>query len=110
MKYQTPAPLSRAEINLDLNSGDTLKIANAVISAALHDADLDYVEAIVVRFLSHPDPWVRGVSAVAASHIARIHRALSVNEIVPLIEHLLEDPSTNGKARDALDDIETFLK
>ncbi len=78
-------------------------------SAALHDPDRQYVESLVVQFLQHPDQWVRSVSATAAGHLARIHRSLTTEQIVPLIRTLLQDPATNGKAQDALDDIETFL-
>jgi len=68
-----------------------------------------YVESLIVEFLEHPDPWVRGACAIAAGHVARIHRVLTIDRIVPLIERLLNDSGTSGKAQDALDDIRMFL-
>jgi hypothetical protein len=68
-----------------------------------------YVESLIVQLLEHPDPWVRGASALAAGHVARIHRSLTVDRIVPMIERLLADSRTGGKAQDALDDIRMFL-
>ena len=83
--------------------------AMALTNAALYESDRGYVEGLIMRFLQHPELWVRGVAAIVAGHVARIHHALSKDEIVPLIETLLEDPRTSDKAQDALDDIETFL-
>jgi len=109
MQYTEPQPRTRAELAADLSSGDGRTIATALTSAALYDADREYVEGLIVQFLQHSDPWVRGVSAICAGHIARIHQALSTDKIVPLIETLLADPQTTGKAQDALDDIRMFL-
>jgi hypothetical protein len=109
MKYDQPRLRTRAELDTDLNSGDAATIATALTSAALHESDRAYVEGLIVKFLQHQEPWVRGVAALAAGHVARIHHALSREEIVPLIKTLLEDPRTSGKAQDALDDIRIFL-
>ena len=109
MKYSQPTPRTRAEIEADLNSSDAAVVASALTSAALHDADRQYVESLIIKFLQHDDAWVRGVSAIAAGHVARIHLALSTDRIVPLIEALLQDPRTSGKAQDSLDDINMFL-
>lgn len=110
MQHQQPGPRTRSEIDTDVMSADPAVISTALISAALHDADRAYVEALIVKFLQHPDPWVRGVSAIAAGHVARIHHALATTIIVPLIEALLADSQTRGKAQDALEDIRTFLR
>ena len=86
-----------------------MRIATAIIAAALHDRDRLFVESLIAQFLQHEDPWVRGASAIAAGHVARIHRSLTVDRIVPLIERLLQDSQTSGRAQDALDDIAMFL-
>ena len=108
MMYDEPQPLTKAELITALESGDSDKISRALTSAALHHPDRAYVETLVVQFIGHSDPWVRGVAALAAGHVARVHRQLS-REIVPLIEGLLSDTRTSGKAQDALDDIGIFV-
>ena len=108
MKLQQPSTRSRADLQAELESRDRERISTALISAALNDPDREWVETLIVRFIEHEDPWVRGVAALAAGHIARLHGALDAR-IAPLVEKLLEDPETSGKARDALDDIEMFL-
>jgi hypothetical protein len=108
MKLHQPHARSRADLQADLESLDRERISTALISAALNDPNREWVETIIIQFIAHEDPWLRGVSALAAGHIARLHGDLDAR-ILPLIEKLLEDPETSGKARDALDDIEMFL-
>jgi len=108
MRFQQPGARSRAELQADLESRDRERVATALISAALNDPDREWVEAIIVQFITNEDPWVRGAAALAAGHTARIHRDLDAR-IAPLVRKLLEEPDTSGKARDALDDIEMFL-
>ena len=45
------------------------------------------------------------VAFLRTGHLARIHRSLAADRIVPMIERLLMDSRTVGKAQDALDDI-----
>jgi hypothetical protein len=108
VKYEEPKPRTKAQLAADLSSGDSATIATALTSAALHHPDRAYVESLIVKFIRHDDPRIRGVSALAAGHVARIRRQLSA-EIVPLIEALLADDRTSGKAQDALDDIKMFI-
>jgi hypothetical protein len=110
MNYENLAPRGRAELEAMMKSGDAAVVATAVLSAALHETDRAYAERLIMESLQHQDAWVRGSAAIAASHIARVHRALSVNTIVPMIEKLLLAPHTKGKALDALDDIQLYLK
>jgi hypothetical protein len=93
-------------------SNSTVRTSSAapLISAALYESDRSYVESLILRFLRHENPWIRGTSSMAAGHVARIHRALDTGKIVPLIEALLEDPGNRGRAQDALEDISWFLK
>ena len=108
MKYEELKPLTKAQLDAALNSGDGVIIATALIRAALHDPDRTYVGSLVVKFIGHSDSRVRASSAIAAGHLARLHRQLSP-ELVPLIKALLRDGETCGQAQDALDDIVTFI-
>jgi HEAT repeat protein len=108
MKFDQPGPLSRDDLSRELQSHDATRIARALVAAALHESDGPFVESLIVQFLLHRDPLVRGVAAIAAGHVARIHGSLAVEQIVPLIERLLTDTRTNGQAQDALDDIRMF--
>jgi hypothetical protein len=108
MTYEEPSWLPDAEWTTALESGVPDRICRALTIAALHHPDRAFVEFLIVRWIRHSDPWVRGVAALCAGHTARRHRQLS-REFVPLIEGLLTDPQTSGNAQDALDDIRQFV-
>lgn len=109
MKYEEIEPMKRTSALEAIDSGDILQLSKALVSVALHDPDRAWIEDLLKRFLVHEDPWVRGVAATCVAHVARIHRALDTASIVPLLEALKKDPTTCGKAQDALDDIEVFV-
>lgn len=109
MKYQEIPARSRAEIEADLERGPAPEVIEALLSAALHDPDWRWVQAHCLRFARHEDPGVRGVAATCLGHLARLHRQLDLDAVVPVLEALRRDPQVVGPAEDALDDIETFI-
>ena len=84
-------------------------MCSALTRLALNDPDPEWLEGIFMAHLSNPDPWVRGVSALCLGHVARLHGTIDTSKVVPALKRLLEDSETEEKARDALDDIETFI-
>ena len=110
LKYEAIEAQSRDQLAAQLCSSDPDVICTALIAAALHDPDRLYVESLIMKFLDHGNPWVRGAALIAAGHVARIHRALSTEHIVPVIEKLLDDREVQGKAQDALSDIRMFVR
>lgn len=108
MKYEDMPPIGRDEAVAELESEDTERISRALVRLALHEADRSWMEDVIATHLQSPDPWIRGVAATCAGHVARLHRALDTERLVPLIERLASDPSTAGRMEDALEDIDTF--
>ena len=109
MKYESIRKMRRSEALTELRSGALDRVSTALVSIALHEPDRKWVEDQIASHLLSPDPWVRGLAAVCAGHVARIHRALDTARLAPLIERLLDDADTRGRAEDALDDIEMFI-
>ena len=107
--YESIGKLGRSEALTELGSGDRDRVSTALVAIALHEPDRRWVEDQIAAHLLSPDPWVRGLAAVCAGHVARIHRALDTARLVPLIERLLDDPQTQGRADDALSDIQIFI-
>ena len=108
MKFDQPASKTKAELLTQIETGDGEQICTALISAGLYEPDRPWVESLVVRMIQNEDPMIRAAAALAAAHVARLHKAIS-KDIPPLIERLLDDPLTRGKALDALDDIRIFV-
>jgi HEAT repeat protein len=109
MKYSEPPPITLAEAEAALSSGDSDRICRSLVAFALHHQDWQAAEALCLRALSHEDPDVRSAACTSLGHIARIHRVIHRESVEPLLTGLLSDPSVGGIAADALDDIRTFL-
>jgi hypothetical protein len=109
MRYEEVTPISRDEAFKALATNDRDTVSGALLRLALHEKDRTWVEQLLVQFMQHQDPWVRGVAATCVGHVARIHRQLDHETTLSALKLLLNDPATAGKAQDALDDIEVFI-
>lgn len=109
MKYQEPPVLDRERALEALKSGVPERVCEALVSVALNDADWRWVQEWCLVLASHPSAAVRAVSATCLGHVARIHRELELERVLPVLELLMLSPETEGVAQDALDDIEVFL-
>jgi hypothetical protein len=94
---------------VDLSSGETDRVATALVRVTLREPDRAVVESLLATHLCSRDPWVRGVAATCVGHVARIHGALDTARLLPLLRSLAADPQTAGRVSDALGDIEVFI-
>jgi hypothetical protein len=109
MRYKEPQPISRDAASRVFETGSPEEICDALIGVTFHDPDWRWVQDRCLEFLSHESPDVRGLAATCLGHIARIHRALDQDAVVPALQRLRADPEVGGRAEDALDDIRLFL-
>jgi hypothetical protein len=109
MRYEELGPISRAEAAVELASGVRERVCPTLVRLALFDADRVWVEGTLAKFLQSDDAWTRGVAATCVGHVARIHRAVDLARLSPLLLRLLDDPATAGKAQDAFDDIAVYV-
>lgn len=110
MKYHEIFPMERADLERLLNSGNEKAIIDALLSAAFYDPDWKWVQTTCLRFLDHPEKWVRWNAATCLGHIARIHRRLDTEIVVPRLMALKADASIASNVDDALDDIKWYLR
>lgn len=110
MEYHEIFPLSRHELEKLLDSGKERAIIDALLSAAYYDADWRWVQETCLRFLDHSDRGVRSIAIICMGHIARIHKTLDVEIVLPrLLALKAEDPSIAPSVDDAIEDIQVFL-
>jgi hypothetical protein len=110
MIYEEMPPIPREEALAELESQDSERVTRALVRLVLNDPDRVWLEGVVATHLESNDPSVRAVAATCAGHIARLHRALDLPRIVPLLEALASDSRTAGYMEDALSDIDIFVK
>ncbi|UGT69599.1 hypothetical protein LTT66_05240 [Nocardia gipuzkoensis] len=106
--YQRLDPIERNEAIALLESGEGQVVAETILRLALHDPDAAWVTERALALTDSPDDDVRNSASTALGHIARIHRSIDRDRVVPALQRLLDDPKTAGRADDALDDIAMF--
>ncbi|MFC7591694.1 hypothetical protein ACFQYP_54320 [Nonomuraea antimicrobica] len=89
-------------------AGDVAAICTALISAAFHEDDGKWVQDWALELLAHPSADVRHTAALTVGHVARIHRYIDHDLVVPRLQALLDDPEIGGAVENALDDIRMF--
>ena len=108
MRYEELPPLSRDEALQRLESADPDVLTTTIAQIALNDGDADFIQDVLARFMQHPAPFVRSVAARCVGDLARRHKQLDRQRIVPLLERLLRDPETADAARDGLEDVDIY--
>jgi hypothetical protein len=96
----------------ELKSNDERRIVNALLGLALNEQDWKWVQDICIKFSSHSSHSVRGIAILCFGHLARIHRELEIEKVLPIVKKALYDSNdfVKGHANNALDDIQFFLE
>jgi len=109
MKYQEAKPISRSDAETVLRGSDQWAIREVLVSLALTDTDWRWVQENCLAQLAS-DHWdTRAVAATCLGHIARIHRSLDFEKVLPALYALRNDPRTVPYANDALSDIDHYI-
>jgi hypothetical protein len=107
-RYEKPIRMGWAEAMKAIESEDSAAGARAMVSLAYFWKSREQLEQLYVELLGHPKCAIRGVAATCLGHVARIHRRIDREFVVPALTRLKSDPEVGGCAEDALEDIETF--
>lgn len=109
MRYEAPAAITRADAQATFGSGSPNAVAAALVRVALHDPDWRYIQGQCMTLLAHAEPAVRATAATCLGHVARLHRSLDLDVVLPRLMSLTKDEDIGGEAQDAIDDILTFI-
>jgi hypothetical protein len=108
-RFENPKPLLRADAEEKLRSADSTSRVDALLALAFYDSDWRWVQDRCLSMLDDPHVDVRAMAALCFGHLARIHRQLDLDRVIPALKAVLDTPVVGAKARDALDDIEVFI-
>jgi hypothetical protein len=109
VRYEDPPALSRQQLECEFDSDSGLRIADALVSAALHEADWPWVQDQCIRFAEHSDADVQRVAITCLGHIARLHHTLDLDRVLPLLAVKSKDSALQGTVEDTLSDIRMFV-
>jgi hypothetical protein len=110
MRYEEPTPMSREEVAAAVASADPPIVCRALVSVALHDPDWEYAESLALQHVRDASPDVRRAAVTSLGHVARIHRKLHTDRVLPVLDELARDAELAGTVFDVRDDIATFLR
>jgi hypothetical protein len=96
-------------LECEFDSDSPVRIADALVSAALHEKDWAWVEERCIRFAEHSDADVRRVAITCLGHLARLHHALHLDRVLPLLAIKSDDSAIQGTVEDTLSDIRIFV-
>ena len=110
MKYHEIFPMDRADLERLFESGDETAIIDALLSAAYYDSDWRWVQTTCLRFLDHPAKWVRWNAVTCLGHLARIHKELDLQIVLPKLLPMKADSDIAPNIEDSLEDIKWYLR
>ena len=110
MQYREITPIDRNEAELIFDGDELDNIRVTLVRVAFYDPDYVWAQERCLRFCEHEDSEVRSVAALCLGHVARIHRKLDLDKVLPVLQRLLKDEQTVGRAEDALDDIKRYVR
>ena len=103
--------LTEKEVQQAFHSGDVALICSTLVELALTDPDWKNVQSYCLTFLEYPDAGVRAVAATCLGHLARIHKQLDLDLVLPALYRHQSDPGpwVAGTVDNALSSIERFI-
>jgi hypothetical protein len=109
MEYREPSPVERKLAERLLYSDDPDRIRETLVALAFYEPDWQWVQEECLRLTNHENWSIRAVAATCLGHLARVHRRLDLNRVLPRLEELKAEASTAGYAADAMSDIEMYI-
>lgn len=95
---------------IKMNNEEVLKLLP--IQLGFNHENWKFVQDVCVILSEHAHPDIRGNALLALTYVAMIHKKLEKNIVKPLLLRGLKDEDrwVKGRAQDALDDINTYMK
>ena len=111
MQYEELSPISREEATEAFaHDDDTYSTCQSLLRIALHEEDWSWALERIVRYLGNPNPEVRAVAVSSIGYLVRIHRAIDVRHVLPMLYALQADAYVAPRVRDTLEDIRQFVR
>ncbi|WUR12178.1 hypothetical protein E7V67_021115 [[Empedobacter] haloabium] len=105
------AQYRKDEIETLLKSSDSNVVIDALMYLCFNINDPDWAQEKCLDAIENGmNEDIRGLGITCIGHIARMHGKIDRQKVMPALERKLKDSALSGRAQDAMDDIETFVK
>ncbi|MGU7773979.1 hypothetical protein ACV229_27840 [Burkholderia sp. MR1-5-21] len=102
---------SKEEIEFLSRSSDGNVVMDALMYLCFNINDPDWIQDKCIDAIENGmNDDVRGLGITCIGHVARMYAKVDKEKVIPVLERKLKDDSLSGRAQDALDDIDTFVK
>ncbi len=109
-KYKAIENKTRKKALEELSSGDGFKKAEALLSLVFNDDDFDWVFKLCLKYLDSEDIKMKETAVLCIGHLARIHRKIDKEIIIPKIKLMAEKfPELSDRVEFTLEDIDIFV-
>jgi hypothetical protein len=99
--------------NLDkkLLSNNENIVIDALMYLCFNIEDFEWIQKKCIQMIkTGKTNEVKGLALTCIGHIARQYAKIDRKLVMPVLHEMLNDPSLSGRAEDALDDINIFVK
>jgi hypothetical protein len=109
MKYHEINPIKRGEAQKIFDSSELDRFPETLLSIAFYEPDWEWVEEICLNYIEAKEKNIKRTAIACLGHLARIHKILNLEKVIPALEALKGDKEFIGYAEDALSDIDMFI-
>ena len=106
----TEAIYSKSDLEKLLKSENKKEIIDFLLYIGINETDAEWAQDVCISFSSHKDEDISGLAITCIGHSARINRATNKERVISFLKEKLNDPRLSGRAQDAIDDIDIFVK
>ena len=108
---EEPRPLTNAEVEQVIQSGNMLEIEKLLVALTYHDPDWQRAETYSLQFLDYSDASVRAVAVDCLYRLAATGKTLHFDQVIPALNRHRSDESklVRSKVEGALRYIQTYL-
>lgn len=110
MHFHKVLPISREKAEIIFKGDNTKKICDALVSVAFYEADWTWVQNICLEFLECGNPILSSLAATCLGHVARVHGMLEKEKVLSALKRYEVDSEIGGFVKDAIADINHFIK
>lgn len=110
MSPSTPQ-YSKQKLEAMLRSENTTIATDALLYLCFNIDDPEWIQVKCVEVIEkHRNDDVRGLALTCIGHVARMHKVINKTLVIPVLLEKLKHSRLSGRAQDALDDIDVFIK
>ncbi|MGY2442962.1 hypothetical protein [Pseudomonas sp. 58(2021)] len=102
---------SKKELEIMLRSNDSDVVIDALLYLCFNINDPEWIQAKCIEAIEGAgNDDIKGLAITCIGHVARIHSDIDRSLVVPILRSRLTDDTLSGRAQDALDDIDMYVK